>query len=341
MYRHSPVRNQRSKGIKIKHVLQVCLLIAVCFWLIFQVKRSHDKKKEFEANNNNPKISLNTHADEIVKFGRKDLQPKLEESTTGTELQEDTQEQDDDDENKHEEEEQDEDKIEEGGGGDDEIDENEQEKSNMEIERDEVDIVDEDKEIADKEIEDKETEEGDGDESQTGTTVDHDEDGTTSTEHTHEAREEHYKADDASSAVITQDPENVIKNGTLDVNSSENVDFVDNSTIIQEKDSASMNATLTLDGPPANTTSISTGSQSDSNAAVTETTQEFTNSTQDDSETLKSNDEEDSYDQSKSENLETNNEDSRDPTHLEEKEVRNDLETLPEIETEDGNTAAE
>ncbi|KAK1439980.1 hypothetical protein QVD17_05805 [Tagetes erecta] len=254
-------------------------------------------------------------------FCKKDLQPKLDESTAGIETQEDAQEQDDDnDENKHEEEEQDEDKIEEGGGGDDEIDENEQEKSNMEIERDEVDIVDED----------KETEESDGDENQTDNTGDHDEDGSTSTEHTHEAREEHYKADDASSAVITQDPENVIKNGTLYVNSSENVDFVDNSTIIQEKDSESTNATLSVDGPPANTTSIST-----------ETTQELTNSTQDDSETLKSNDEEDSFDQSKSENLESNNEDASDPTHLEEKEVRNDLETLPEIETEGVNTAAE
>ncbi|XP_076919203.1 uncharacterized protein LOC143579915 isoform X1 [Bidens hawaiensis] len=280
MYRYSPIRNQRSKGIKTKHVVQLCLLVAVCFWLIFQVKRSHDKKKEFDAN-----ISLNTRAaeadHETVKFGRKDLQPKLEETTTRIE---DAQEDEDDqDENKHE----DEDKTEEekddgGGGGDDEIDE----KSNVEIDRDEVDIIDEDKETEEGEEKDgqsqtentveqeksnmefdrdevdivdeddkvnEESEEKDG-QSQTENTVeqeksnieiDHDEvdivdedktseesegkDGQSqtenrvedvSTEHTHEAREEHYKADDASSAVLTRDPENEIKNGTLIENRS-------------------------------------------------------------------------------------------------------------------------
>ncbi|XP_076919204.1 uncharacterized protein LOC143579915 isoform X2 [Bidens hawaiensis] len=248
MYRYSPIRNQRSKGIKTKHVVQLCLLVAVCFWLIFQVKRSHDKKKEFDAN-----ISLNTRAaeadHETVKFGRKDLQPKLEETTTRIE---DAQEDEDDqDENKHE----DEDKTEEekddgGGGGDDEIDE----KSNVEIDRDEVDIIDEDKET-------EEGEEKDG-QSQTENTVeqeksnieiDHDEvdivdedktseesegkDGQSqtenrvedvSTEHTHEAREEHYKADDASSAVLTRDPENEIKNGTLSDGSITDVGLVEN-----------------------------------------------------------------------------------------------------------------
>ncbi|KAI3809906.1 hypothetical protein L1987_19509 [Smallanthus sonchifolius] len=341
MYRHSPVRNQRLKGVKIKHVVQVCLLVAVCFWLIFQVKRSHDKKKEFDANNS--KISLNTHADEIVKFGRKDLQPKLDETTA---LHEDTQEQEDEqEENKHDEEEQDEDKIEEekddgGGGGDDEIDENEQEKSNMEIDRDEVDIIDEDKET--EESEEKEIEEKDG-QIQTENGVDHEEDG--STEHTNEAREEHYKADDASSAVISHDPGNEIKNQTLDDNSSENVGLVENGenengSIIQEKESESMNATSAGDfhenGPPPNTTTTSTGYQFDSNATVTEITQGFSKLTEN-SEMLKSNEstgDENSSDQSISENLETNNEDSSDPTHLEEKEVRNDLETLPDIETE-------
>ncbi|KAI3675365.1 hypothetical protein L1987_84954 [Smallanthus sonchifolius] len=331
--------------------------------------KSHDKKKEFDANNS--KISLNAHADEIIKFGRKDLQPKLEETTT---LHEDTQEQEDEDEqeeNKHDEEEQDEDKIEEekddrggggddkieeekddgGGGGDDEIDENEQEKSNMEIDRDEVDIIDEDKETEES-SEEKGNEEKD-DQSQTENEVDHDEDG--STEHTNEAREEHYKADDASSAVITHNPGNEIKNQTLDDNSSANVGLVENGenengSIIQEKDSESMNATSAGDfhenGPPPNTTTTSTGHPFDSNATVTEITQGFSKLTEN-SEMLKSNEstgDENSSDQSISENLETNNEDSSDPTHLEEKEVRNDLETLPDIETEGGNsedTAAE
>ncbi|KAF5759107.1 hypothetical protein HanRHA438_Chr16g0749521 [Helianthus annuus] len=302
MYRHSPVRNQRSKGIKTKHVVQLCLLTAVCFWLLFQVKRSHDKKKEFDAN-----ISLNTHAtDETVKFGRKDLQPKLVETTTGIQMPEDTQEQEDDEEeNKHDEEEQDEDKIEDGGGGgDDEIDE----KSNMEIDRDEVDIIDEDKEI--EESEGEEHEEKDA-ESETESRV---EDGST-----HEAREEHYKADDASSAVLTHDPENEIQNGTLDDNSSENVGLVDHGTVAEEKNSQSMNATSSVENP--NTTTVSSDYRFDSNATVTNTTPNLTNN----SGMLKPNGEDDD---SESDNLETNKED---PTYS---EGQNDLETMPEIETD-------
>ncbi|KAL8238354.1 hypothetical protein R6Q59_019435 [Mikania micrantha] len=301
MYRHSPVRNQRSKGIKIKHVVQVCLLIAVCFWLIFQVKRTHDKKKEFDANKNHIGIS-SAAADEIVKLGRKDLQPKLEGN-------EDTREQEDEQEEIiHEE---DQDNIEEAGD-----DENEQERSNM----DDVDIIDED----------RDTEEGENE----------DNDGQSETENrdedvsTHEAREELYKADDASSAVMmTHDPENHIKNETLDDNSSALIDNGENesTTILQEKDSSK--PTASLDGSPLNNTTTSTAYQFDSNATVT------SNLTKD-SEMLKSTDEENAYDQSKTENLETKSEDSSDPTHLEEIEVWNDLETLPRIDTEGEDTAA-
>lgn len=388
MYRHSPVRSQRSKGIKIKHVLQVCLLVAVCFWLIFQVKRSHDKKKEFDAND--PKISLSTRArssDEILTFGRKDLHPKLEETTTGTEIHEETQEheqeeEDEQEENKQEDEEQDEDKSEEekddgGGGGDDE---NDQEKSDVvEVDQEEVDIIDEDKESDEKENEEKDGE----DQSRTenvGVSVD--DDGATA--HTHEAREEHYKADDASSAV-THDARNLgaqneIKNGTSDNTNDNDVGLVDNSETAENGtiDPESMNGgTSYIDshqnGPPSNTTlmtsdsteaqiitvseeqggnssiATSVGYQSGSNATVTEIAQGYSNSTNI-SQVLKSSDEENNSDPSKSENLETNNvtEESLDPdevehettdsTHLEEKEVRTDLDTLPEIETEGSNS---
>ncbi|KAI3770048.1 hypothetical protein L6452_01169 [Arctium lappa] len=377
MYRPSPVRNQRSKGIKIKHVLQVCLLVAVCFWLIFQVKRSHDKKQEFDGSD--PKISSSTHSqssDEIIKLGRKDLQPKLEETTKEVEIHEEVEEQEEQEQaehedSKHEVEDQDEDKIEEEkederGGADDEIDENEQEKIEVEIDREDMNTMDEDKET-----EESEEKESDG-QNQTengGSLDDHDEDG--STVHTHEAREEHYKADDASSAVTNENG-----NGTLD-NSNGNVGLVDNdqtakngppsnTTTIQE---ISLNSTESIDAhenePPANTTVTTTNSTQSQN--VTEGVTDYI------SEVLKSNESNSSKtevenDAGEGENLETKNEtegteetldsyetkpedldqnetiDSGDPSHLEEKEVRTDLETLPEIETEGGNsedTAAE
>ncbi|WOH14929.1 hypothetical protein DCAR_0934459 [Daucus carota subsp. sativus] len=47
MYRHSPNRNQRSKGFKSKHALHNCVLVAVCLWLVYQVKHSNDKRKQF------------------------------------------------------------------------------------------------------------------------------------------------------------------------------------------------------------------------------------------------------------------------------------------------------
>jgi hypothetical protein len=71
--RNPSIRNQRSKGFKVKHVLQVILLLGVCFWLIYQVKHNHDKKKEFDKND--LKLPSRTEPDQIVKLGRKDLLP--------------------------------------------------------------------------------------------------------------------------------------------------------------------------------------------------------------------------------------------------------------------------
>lgn len=77
MSRQSPKRNQRSKGIKIKHVLQICLLVAICFWLIYQVKHSHDRKKEFDESD---KVLLRREiTDGMIKLGRKDTHSQLEE----------------------------------------------------------------------------------------------------------------------------------------------------------------------------------------------------------------------------------------------------------------------
>ncbi|PSS19270.1 LisH domain-containing protein [Actinidia chinensis var. chinensis] len=219
MYKHSPGRNHRSKGIKVKRTLQICVLLAICFWLIYQIKYSHDKKKAFDESDK--KISHKTHvSDEVLKFGRKDLHPRLEETNIvnkkhdeeveeeetgggegGEVLKNEEEEQEEDKKHEEEKEEEEEDnKSEEKEdevreGGDDEMDEHDQVKTEMEVEGEE-DLVEEEKERG--ESDEKEAEEKDvgGKEGQI-------ENETSLEEHdqSHEAREEQYRADDASSAV--------------------------------------------------------------------------------------------------------------------------------------------
>ncbi|KAA8545732.1 hypothetical protein F0562_020817 [Nyssa sinensis] len=232
MFRQSPSRSQRSKSIKVKYVLQICLLLAVCFWLIYQVKHSHDKKKEFDEND--AKISLKMQsADEILRFGRKDLNLREVTATKNEKREEeeaDEEETGGEEESKHEEEEQEEDsKTEEEedegrGGGDDEIDEHDQEKSDMEVDREE-DFIDEEKETEEgdeKESEEKDAEDKDVQMENENSLEDHDHDG--GGRNTREAREEHYKADDASSAVThdTQTTSIETENGSLENSNEKN-----------------------------------------------------------------------------------------------------------------------
>lgn len=247
-------RNQRSKGIKVKHVLQICLLLGVCFWLIYQVKHSHDKKKEFD--DKGAKISVKTHSDdEILKLGRKDLplvqevaknekheeeeedaveeeenKPEEEEKDIKKHEEEDHEEANKHEEvdheeeeqeeantheqvqeeagSKHEEEEQEEEtknaemEEEKRGTADEEMDEEDQEKPEDEADREE-EFIDEEKdregEVDDRENEGNEGEEKNGQVENENLSDDNDHDVGDRT--THVAREEHYKADDASSAV--------------------------------------------------------------------------------------------------------------------------------------------
>lgn len=227
MYKQSPGRNHRSKGIKVKNVLQICLLLAVCFWLIYQVKHSHDKKKEF--GEDDTKSSIKTESiNELVKLGRKDLLPRIEgldtvnekhreepedetvEEEEGNKPEEEDLEENNTKEKNDEHREDGEDEVDDHDqekndehreDGEDEVDDHDQEKSDVEPDQEE-DVVDEDKERG--EDNEKETEERDSEvnnsqveEENSSEDHDHDEDSSSS----HEAREEHYKADDASSAV--------------------------------------------------------------------------------------------------------------------------------------------
>ncbi|GMP31168.1 hypothetical protein CsSME_00005494 [Camellia sinensis var. sinensis] len=79
MFKLSPRRNQRSKGFKVKHALQLILLAGVCIWLVYQVQHSSNKKASFERGT---KISEKvSNGNEFLKLGRKDLNPRVEEKT--------------------------------------------------------------------------------------------------------------------------------------------------------------------------------------------------------------------------------------------------------------------
>ncbi|GJS98764.1 hypothetical protein Tco_0819934 [Tanacetum coccineum] len=153
MHKHSIIRNQKSKGTKIKYILRVFFLVAVCCWLIFQIKRSHYKRRFIDT-----AVSFSTKShDEVLKLGRKHLQQKQIVRR-------------DEEHNEHETE-------------NDEIDENE--KVKLDKEGDSLDDIEENYGQSQTENED--------------TSEDNDQDEVDSK--VHEAREEHYKADDASSAV--------------------------------------------------------------------------------------------------------------------------------------------
>ncbi|XP_010437724.1 PREDICTED: ABC transporter F family member 4-like [Camelina sativa] len=213
-------RSQRgSKGIKGKHVLQICVLLGVCIWIIYQVKYSHDKKKEFyEKDGEKATVLLSEVEDGVVKLGRKDLLPgyhnkkekHVEEDEDEDEIshggeekktkvengsnheeeekeeEEEVVEEDEEDKNKQGEEVAEEDE-EENKHEEDEIDEQDQSKPGGDTDKDD-ETLEEEKESGTSESDEKEKEKETTHADEIDMTVD-------------EAREEHYKADDASSAV--------------------------------------------------------------------------------------------------------------------------------------------
>ena len=173
MLRQASSRNQRSKGFKVKHALQIGLLVAICIWLLYQVKHSHEKKRAFEERGSKFLNKVAENQADFFKFGRKDL-PHIEETGSVTETHnkeeenEETQGEEEHD-SKHEEIEDEEGR----GAGDDEIDEQDQGRGDKEAEN--------------------------GEESTEGVDVFDKQEHESSTQ---EAREENYKRDDASSAVV-------------------------------------------------------------------------------------------------------------------------------------------
>ncbi|CAF2031779.1 cilia- and flagella-associated protein 251-like [Brassica napus] len=198
-------RSQRgSRGIKGKHVLQICVLLGVCIWLVYQVKYSHDKKKEFYETDGK---KLLEKEDGLVKLGRKDLLPGYHnQNEKEKHVEEDEDEEEKESKSKvengthEEEEEKEEDEVAEEDDEDksklgEEVGEEDEDESKHE--EDDIDEQDQSKTAGDKddesleeekESDEKEKEKESNNADETDMTVD-------------EAREEHYKADDASSAV--------------------------------------------------------------------------------------------------------------------------------------------
>ncbi|KAG1335321.1 protein FYV8-like [Cocos nucifera] len=67
MLLQSNSRNQRSKGSKVKNIVQVTLLLALAIWLLYQIRRSHDKNNGYTENDGN---ELSNGAEDI-HLGRK------------------------------------------------------------------------------------------------------------------------------------------------------------------------------------------------------------------------------------------------------------------------------
>ncbi|KAJ0486178.1 hypothetical protein HanHA89_Chr14g0576831 [Helianthus annuus] len=72
----SPRRNGRNKGFKIKHVIQVSMLLGVSIWLLYQIHHSDDKKPSVTTKISH-ELDNDTIENVVVKLGRKDLRPKV------------------------------------------------------------------------------------------------------------------------------------------------------------------------------------------------------------------------------------------------------------------------
>ena len=132
MLKQSPSRNQRSKGFKVKHVLQIFLLLAICVWLLYQMKRSHDKKKAYDEESSSTVLGKMQSGSEFVRLGRRDLRPLVKDASSRDEKREGKEEEEVEEE------------VEEGmGGGDDEIDVHDRERAEEEESEGADDLIDE------------------------------------------------------------------------------------------------------------------------------------------------------------------------------------------------------
>ena len=84
MLRQSPSRNQRSKGFKLKSVLQICVLLVICIWLLYQVKHFRNSMANKESTKETSEKVRSGH--EIMRLGRKGLHPEVKEKFPENEI---------------------------------------------------------------------------------------------------------------------------------------------------------------------------------------------------------------------------------------------------------------
>lgn len=164
-----------------KHAVQISLLLAICIWLLYQLKNSHDKKAYVESSGTISGKMQDGNAK--IKLGRRNLYPRVDETSLDIGRQK---------EKEDSEEEMDEIKL-------DEIDGHDLERAEEESEGVE-DLIDEEDTEREEESEEQESDEDKGDDGENLKLLD-DQSRSEDTRNTEEIREEHYKADDASGAV--------------------------------------------------------------------------------------------------------------------------------------------
>ncbi|MBA0551791.1 hypothetical protein Golob_022654, partial [Gossypium lobatum] len=214
MFRLSPGRNQRSKGLKVKHALQICVLVGICIWLLYQVKHSGEKKAIYEKSGSDvvklgrkdfPRSEGMTVTDarhkeeeeEESKNGEEDNKPEVTEDEGNGEVggmhEHDNEKPEEGTEHEERRNDDNEETMENENKGNEETREgNNEEKENIEDSREK-----ENKEIGE---ESNETEKSEGEIENAGSSDDRVLDGIDG--NNEEAREEHYKGDDASSEVV-------------------------------------------------------------------------------------------------------------------------------------------
>ncbi|RWW32182.1 hypothetical protein GW17_00003173 [Ensete ventricosum] len=192
MLRQAYSRSQRNKGHKVRNVLQICLLVAVCFWLLYQMKHTYDKK---QASSEQTTRVLNAVVDsqsDFMDLGRKGL-PHNKATVPGDKIhrKEEENEEVEDEEDRETQAMEDEEAK---GIGDDVIDEQDSEQGDEQDDQERLDEeVEDGEESANGEDKNDQVEEGEFTEDQ-----EHEEGSS------QEAHEKIYKSDDASSAVLQE-----------------------------------------------------------------------------------------------------------------------------------------
>ncbi|XP_057972916.1 uncharacterized protein LOC131161285 [Malania oleifera] len=195
MLKKCPSGNQRTKGLKVKHAVQICLLIVIGVWLLYKVEHSHAKKEGYEESSVEISEKMQSKYG-ILKFGRKHLQPKVEEMEKAMDNKRHGEKEEEEEPGEKDEEVKPEAREdEEGLGRDDEIDGHDQDDAEEEEIEKLEDFLDEDLKDREDENEEQDTEEDDDIEDTVSS-----EDGAERT--AREEQEDHHKGNDASTAMV-------------------------------------------------------------------------------------------------------------------------------------------